>query len=317
MTGGGPVATRANPLTGIALKIASVVAFVGMQSCIKAAGALPPGQAVFFRSFFAIFPIVLVLGLRGQLRGAVATKHPFSHIARGGVGVVSMGLGFYSLTLLPLPEWIALGYAQPMLVVVIGALFLGETVRVFRWSAVSAGFVGVLIVSWPKLTLITGGGEGVGRMEAIGVAVCLASACVSAVAITLVRRLVRTENTATIVLWFSMTASAAAVLTLPFGWQPLGAFQAGILVLAGVLGGIGQMLMTEGYRHAELSTVAPFEYTSMLLGLAIGFLAFDEVPTPGTLLGGLVIVASGLVIIWRERRLNPDRVRARQVSPPQ
>lgn len=316
MTGGSPVATGANPLTGIALKVASVVAFVAMQSCIKSAGMLPPGQTVFFRSFFAIFPIVLVLAMRGQLRGAIATKHPFSHIARGGVGVVSMGLGFYSLSLLPLPEWIALGYAQPMLVVVIGALILGETVRIFRWSAVAAGFVGVLIISWPKLTLISGG-EGVGRLEAIGVLVCLASACVSAVAITLVRRLVRTENTATIVLWFSMTASAAAVLTLPFGWEPLDPFQAGILILAGVLGGIGQILMTEGYRHAELSTVAPFEYTSMLLGLAIGFLAFGEVPTVNMLIGGLIIVASGLVIIWRERRLNPDRVRARQVSPPQ
>lgn len=316
MTAGSPVAVRANPLNGIALKVASVVAFVGMQSCIKSAGMLPPGQTVFFRSFFAIFPIVLVLGFRGQLKGAVATSHPLSHIARGAVGVVSMGLGFYSLTLLPLPEWIALGYVQPMLVVVIGALFLGETVRIFRWSAVAAGFAGVLIISWQKLTLISGGG-GVGRMEAIGVVVCLTSACVSAVAITLVRRLVRTENTATIVLWFSMTASAAAMLTLPFGWQPLTPFQAGILVLAGMLGGVGQMLMTEGYRHAELSTVAPFEYTSMLLGISIGFFAFNEIPTANMLLGGLIIVASGLVIIWRERRLNPDRVRARQVSPPQ
>lgn len=312
----GPAATPSDPLTGIALKVASVVAFVGMQACLKATGTLPPGQMVFFRSFFAIFPIVLVLALRGQLKGAVRTRHPFSHVARGGVGVVSMALGFYALTLLPLPEWIALGYAQPLLVVVIGAVFLGETVRVFRWSAVLAGFAGVLVISWPKLTLLAGG-TSVGRAEALGVVICLASAAVSAVAITLVRRLVRTENTATIVLWFSLTASAASVLTLPFGWQGLSPAQGLLLVLSGICGGLGQMLMTEGYRHAELSTVAPFEYTSMLLGIAIGFFFFGEVPTPNMVAGGLIVVASGLVIIWRERRLNPDRVRARQVPPPQ
>lgn len=305
-----------NPMVGIGLKVASVVAFVAMQSLIKSAGDLPPGELVFFRSFFAVFPIAAMLAWQGQLRGAIRTDHPFSHIARGGVGVFSMALGFWSLTLLPLPEWIALGYAQPMLVVVIGALFLGETVRVFRWSAVAAGLVGVLVISWPKLTLFSTG-EGVARSEALGVLICLGGAAISAVAITLVRRLVRTEPTATIVLWFSLTASAASLLTLPFGWRMPAPDQAFLLIAAGFCGGVGQMLMTEGYRHAELSTVAPFEYTSMLLGIAIGFALFDEVPTINMLVGGAIVVASGLVIIWRERRLNPDRVRARQVSPPQ
>ena len=306
---------RPNPLTGITLKVASVVAFVAMQSCLKLSGQLPPGQLVFFRSFFAILPIVAMLAWQGQLRGALRTAHPLSHVARGAVGVVSMGLGFYALTLLPLPEWIALGYAQPLLVVVIGALFLGETVRVFRWSAVAAGFCGVLIISWPRLTLLTSGAE-VGHAEAFGVLICLLSAAISAVAITLVRRLVRTENTATIVLWFSATASVAGFATLPFGWAALSPAQASLLIAAGICGGTGQLLMTEAYRHAELSTVAPFEYTSMLLGIIIGFLAFGDVPTPNMLLGGAVVVASGLVIIWRERRLNPDRLRARQVFPP-
>ncbi len=306
---------RSGPLWGITLKIVSVVAFVGMQSLLKYAGPLPPGQLVFFRSFFAIVPIVAMLAWRRELAGAFHTRHPLSHIMRGIVGVFSMSLGFYALTVLPLPEWIALGYAQPLIVVVIGALFLGETVRIFRWSAVVAGFAGVLVISWPKLTLLTseGGMEG---SESLGVVICLLGAAISAVAITLVRRLVHTEKTATIVLWFSLTASAAALLSLPFGWAPLSGVQLCTLIGAGFCGGLGQMLMTEAYRHAELSVVAPFEYTSMLLGIGIGFAVFGEVPTIYVVVGGAIVIGSGLAIIWRERKLNLDRIKAREVTPP-
>ena len=132
-----------------------------------------------------------------------------------------MGFGFFALTRLPLPEAITLNYAQPLLVVVFSALFLGETIRVYRWSAVAVGLVGVLIISWPKLTLF-GAGAGVSDREAIGVVAALVSAAISAVALLLVRRLVRTEKSATIVLWFSLTASVVwRCCPLPFGWQAL------------------------------------------------------------------------------------------------
>lgn len=307
---------RSGPLWGIALKVLSVLIFVGMQVSLKSAGPLPPGQLVFFRSFFAVFPIIAVLAWRHELAGALRTAHPVSHIIRGMVGVSSMGLGFFALTLLPLPEWIALGYAQPLIVVMIGALFMGETVRLWRWGAVAVGFVGVVVISWPKLTLFAHP-EDFGRGEALGVVAALSAAAISAVAVTLVRRLVHTERTATIVLWFSLTGSAAALLTLPFGWAPLSPAQATLLVLAGLCGGVAQLLMTEAYRHAPLSTVAPFEYTSIIVGTVVAFLLFDEVPTVYVAVGSAIVVASGLVIIWRESRLNVARLKARQISPPQ
>ena len=110
------------------------------------------------------------------------------------VGVVAMGLGFFALTRLPLPEAITLNYAQPLLVVVFSALFLGETIRVYRWSAVAIGLIGVLIISWPKLTLfgVRGAASATARRSASSAA--LASASISAVALLLVRRLVRTEK---------------------------------------------------------------------------------------------------------------------------
>jgi drug/metabolite transporter (DMT)-like permease len=305
----------ANTLTGIVLKVASVAIFVGMSSCIKLAGDLPAGEIVFFRSFFAVIPVLAVFAWRGQLQNALATSHPLSHIARGLVGVASMGLGFFALTRLPLPEAITLNYAQPLLVVVFSAIFLGETIRIYRWSAVIVGLIGVLIISWPNLTLFSTG-AGLSDQEAVGVVAALVSASVSAVALLLVRRLVRTEKSATIVLWFSLTASAIALFSIPFGWQALTAGQAALLIAAGFCGGVAQILMTEAYRHAEASTVAPFEYTSMILGIIAGYLLFAELPTIHTLVGGTIVVGAGIFIVWRERQLGIKRGAARKVTPP-
>ncbi len=305
-----------NPLRGITLKVISVAIFVAMSAFIKAAGQLPAGQIVFFRSFFAILPIIVMLAWRHELRTALNTAHPFSHIARGVVGVMSMGLGFFALTRLPLPEAITLNYAQPLLVVVFSALFLGETIRVYRWTAVIVGLVGVVIISWPRLTLFTQGAS-LGNDEVAGVIAALTAAGVSAVAMLLVRRLVHTEKTATIVLWFSLTASVAALLTVPFGWESLSMRSAVFLVCAGICGGLAQILMTESYRHAEASTVAPFEYSSMILGIVVGYLAFGDLPTVYTLIGGVIVIAAGIFIIWRERQLGLERGKARKVAPPQ
>ena len=303
------------PLTGILFKVASVAVFVAMQSFIKAAGDVPAGQIVFYRSFFALFPILLFLGYQGELRSGFRTARPFGHIYRGVIGVAAMGLGFFALTRLPLPEAIALNYAQPLLVVAFSALFLGEPVRAYRWGAVIVGLIGVVIVSWPKFSLL--GGEGLGNQQLAGVIAALVAAAFSAVAVLQVRSLVATEASATIVLWFSASASAIALLTVPFGWISLTGQQGMLLVLAGICGGVAQIFMTEGYRYAQASTVAPFEYASLILGIAVGYAVFAEVPTIHMIIGGLIVIGSGIFIIWRERQLGLQRGRARKVTPPQ
>lgn len=301
-------------LRGIALKIGSVAIFVAMSSFIKAAGQVPAGQIVFFRSFFAIFPILMMLAWRQELRGSLRTTNPLGHIARGGVGVVAMACIFFALTRLPLPEAIMLNYAQPFLVVVLSALFLGETVRAYRWTAVFVGLAGVVIISWPNLSLFA---EGVSTSQTAGVVAALLGAAGSAVAMLLVRRLVHTERTPTIVLWFSLTATAASLLTIPFGWAALDFWPATFLVLAGICGGVAQILMTEAYRHTEASTVAPFEYTSMVLAIIVGYFAFSDVPTVYTIIGGLIVIGAGIYIILRERQLGLERGSVNKAAPPQ
>jgi drug/metabolite transporter (DMT)-like permease len=302
------------PLRGIALKIASVIVFITMASLIKSvADRVPPGQVVFFRSFFAL-PVILVwLWLRHELKQGVGTKNPLGHLWRGLVGTTSMGLGFAGLAFLPLPEVTAIGYAAPLLTVIFAAMFLGEEVRGFRIGAVVLGLVGVLIVLSPRLT-VTGGAT---HAESLGAMLVLTSAVFAALAQIFVRKLVATERTATIVFWFSITASGLALCTVPFGWVMPTATEAMLLVGAGLLGGIGQILLTSSYREADASVIAPFEYVSILFALGIGYWVFAEVPTLTMLGGAALVVAAGILIIWRERQLGLERARQRKAMTPQ
>jgi drug/metabolite transporter (DMT)-like permease len=300
-------------MTAITLKVLSVMVFVAMSTLIKAAGELPTGQIAFYRSLYAILPIMVVFAWRRQLLRSFQTRHPISHVARG---VVGMWFSFYGLTRLPLPEAITINYAQPLIVVALSAIFLGEIVRAYRWSAVAIGFAGVIIISWPNLTLFSEP-EGFGQKQALGAVALLIAALISGIAMLLVRRLVKTESSATIVLYFSVTATVMSLVTLPFGWPSLTHTQLACLVFAGICGGLGQIFLTESYRHAGMSVIAPFEYTSMILAIIAGYFVFGEIPTAYTIVGGVIVVGSGLFIIWREQHLGLPRGAARKLVPPQ
>jgi drug/metabolite transporter (DMT)-like permease len=307
---------RARPLTGIALKITSVTLFITMASLIKAtSGHVPPGEAVFFRSFFAI-PVILVwLMLRGDLRTGLRVRSPLSHFWRGFIGTAAMGLGFAALGLLPLPEVTALGYAAPLLVVVFAAMFLNEQVGFFRIGAVGLGLAGVLIVLAPRLTALSG--PTVETMQAVGAMLALTGAICAALAQIYVRKLVQTEETSAIVFYFSVTSTLLSLLTIPFGWVLPSGPEFGLLVLAGLLGGLGQIFLTSSYRFADASVVAPFDYASILLALGIGYFIFDEVPTSAMLTGASLVILAGIIIIWREHQLGIRRNRARSARTPE
>ncbi|WP_026612737.1 DMT family transporter [Ensifer aridi] len=305
-----------SPMKGIVLKILSVVVFVCMSTCIKAAGNdIATGQITFYRSAFAMVPILLFLACRGELRDAFRTSNVSGHLARGFVGILSMSCGFYGLVHLPLPEAIAIGYAMPLLAVAFAAIFLGEIVRLYRWSAVVIGMVGVLIITWPRLTLFDEGG--LGSSEALGAIAVLLSATLGAMAMVLVRKLVQKERTHTIVLYFSLSASVFSLATLPFGWTSMSWQAFFLLMIAGFCGGVAQILLTESYRHADMSTIAPFEYTSIVLGMAIGYVLFGDIPTGTMLAGTVIVVGAGIFIIYREHQLGLERKGARKHVTPQ
>lgn len=306
---------NSSPLRGILLKVLSVIVFLIMSTCIKLAGeGIATGEITFFRSFFAIVPILIYLGWRGQLRTAFHTQSVGGQIARGFVGIISMTLSFYGLVRLPLPDAIAIGYAMPLFSVIFAAVFLKEVLRVYRISAVVIGLIGVLIISWPDLTLVE---QGDGSGAALAALALIGAAILGALAMILVRRLVRTEKSPTIVLYFSVTASAFSLVSLPFGWPSMSYEQTMLLICAGFCGGVAQILLTESYRHAEVSVIAPFEYVSIVFGLIVSYFLFGEVPATMMLVGTAIVICSGIFIIYRERQLGLERKAMRRLVTPQ
>ena len=303
------------PLRGIALKLASVIVFIVMSAMIKSTSDhVPGGQAVFFRSFFAIPVIVVWLALRRELRTGFTTADPLGHVWRGFAGTMAMGLGFSALAYLPFPEVTAIGYAAPLLTVIFAAMFLNEKVGLIRIATVFLGLIGVLIVVSPRLSVLQGGDTG--HTQAFGATLVLCSALFAALAQVFVRKMVATEKTATIVFWFSFTASVLSLFTIPFGWVVPTLRETLTLIGAGLLGGLGQILLTSAYREADASLVAPFDYASMLFALAIGWFVFAEMPTWTMLLGAGIVILAGILIIWRERKLGIARARQRKSMTP-
>lgn len=310
-----PAQHAGGPLRGIVLKVVSVGFFVVMATLLKATATIPAGELVFFRCLFAIPPVLIYLAWRRQLRAALHTRDPKGHIVRAFIGVGSMGLGFFALTRLPLPETTAIQYAAPLLIVVFSAILLKERVHFYRWTAVLVGLVGVVIILWPRLTVFSGGAP-MDDATTIGAIASFVAAVLAAFAMMQVRKLVQTERTEAIVIYFFISASILSLLTVPFGWVWPTPQQAALLIGAGVAGGIGQLLMTSCYRYADMSVIAPFEYVSLILTIILGFVVFAEIPTLSMVIGASIIVASGIAVIWREHYLGLDRVKAREANTP-
>ena len=301
------------PLLGIGLKVLAVCCFITMFTLIKLAGRVPAGEIVFFRSFFALIPVLTWVVITKGGFAAFKTDDVPGHLWRGIIGVTSMGLGFYGLTILPLPEAVIIGYAMPLITVIMGFFMLKEDVRAYRWAAVVIGLAGVLIVSWPRLTLLTSG-NALSVAKGVGALAVLGSAAFAAGAMIQIRKLIGREPAITIVIYFSTVSALMSFVSIPFGWIVPTQQEITFLVCAGIVGGVGQIFMTSCYRYADVSTIAPFEYVSLILSLAIGWLLFGDVPTGQMLIGGVIVVGAGLFIIWREHALGLERKKSKEAQ---
>lgn len=299
-------------LTGIAFKIASTLFFSAMLALVKYYSAYPVAELVFFRSSFALIPLVFWLVARGDFPRALHTTWLGGHLVRALAGVGSMSLMFAAYGFLPFADVTAIGYAAPLLIVVFSALMLDEKVSLSRWAAVMIGFAGVIVMLWEHL------GRRADAHASIGALCAFAAAVLVSIAMIQTRRLTKTEDTGAIVFYFQTSTTVASLLVMlvaeawpdaaPFAgfvqsqawiwptfdhWQPL--------IAMGLLGGIGQIFMTQSYRFADASIVACFDYTSMIWALAIGLLVFSEAPRGVALVGAAIIASGGLLAIYAER----------------
>jgi drug/metabolite transporter (DMT)-like permease len=304
---------RAHPLLGVLLKIISTVAFTAMATLIKyVSDRYPAGEVAFFRSAFALIPVLVWVGYKGLLPTVFITPRLGGHLLRSIAGATSMYFGFSALARLPLSDATAIGYAAPLLTVIMAGILLKETIRIYRWTAVMVGLCGVLVI----LSGYVGESDEPER-SALGAVFSLLAAFFGALAATQTRRLTWVEQPGTIVIYFSLfTALFMLIATLPFGWVMPRTEDWLILVGCGVFGGIGQVLLTQSYRFGDASLIAPFEYISMIWAIIVGYFLFANVPSGSMLLGSGIVIASGLFVIYREHRLGLRRARERAAKAP-
>jgi drug/metabolite transporter (DMT)-like permease len=263
-----------------------------MLACVKLLGReIPIGQTIFVRGVISVLVLALMAWSTGGLH-LLKTRNWRSHALRSLSGTLAMFCLFAALTMIPLAEVTAIMFTAPMFLTILAMLFLGERIHAFRWTALGIGFLGVLIMVGPHLSF----GEGM----SVGVLAALGNAVLSAIAMMFLRRMSVGEHAITITFYFSLTFTVCAALTAIRGWPAPTATQWVLIVLAGLFGVFGQLLMTYSYRYAEASTIAPLDYSNLIMAVTLGYLLFGEVPSVSVWIGAPLVVAAGLVILWRE-----------------
>jgi drug/metabolite transporter (DMT)-like permease len=305
-----------NLFKAISLKLLSAFLFTVMSVLVRDLGQHSPvGEVVFFRGLFAIFPVLVIYWWRGEIRHAIATNSPFGQLLRGLISASGMYCNFGALARIPLADVTAIGFGSPLMTVALAALILKERVRIYRWSAVVVGFGGVIVMLLPHLDV---GKYAVVATAAttLGSLLALCSAFTNAAAQIQTRWLVRTEKTASIVFYFSVVTAIGGAVTLPFAWYTPSPVELAEFAAIGMLGGVGHILLTESYRYAAASVIAPFDYSTMIWAIILGYWFFGEVPNSLVLIGAAIVIASGLFVIWRERQLGLPRREPKDPTTP-
>jgi drug/metabolite transporter (DMT)-like permease len=295
---------RSGKLRGISAMLLAVAAFAAMDAILKVlAGVYPVMQVTALRGA-ASLPFVLA-GV--AIAGTWASLRPVRtglHIARGLLGIVMVAGFVYAVQSLSLAAAYSIFFVAPLLVTALAVPLLGERVEWRRWATIFTGLAGVLVMLGPSI----------GPLAGLGALGAFLSALAYALSAISVRVLTRTDTTASMVFWFLVQVTLFSGVLSASSWVPVRGTDWLWIAALGAMGAVGQHFITEAFRHAPASVIAPFEYTALLWGMAIDWAFWDVLPGARVLAGGGIVIAAGLYLIWRERQL--DRELAASIESP-
>jgi drug/metabolite transporter (DMT)-like permease len=285
-------AVQSENLRGIALMLLAMATLALMDATMKElVGHYSPIQVAALRGMVSLpFVIGWVYWRHRRLTTLFRVRWRW-HLARGVLAVVMLTGFIYAISGMPLSEAYTLFFIAPLLITALSVPLLKETVDRRRWLAIFIGFGGVLLVLRPGFVTV----------GLTTLAVLVSATCYALNAIT-VRILGRSDSTAAMSFWFMVTvAIGAGLLALP-GWEAVRSSDAALLIALGATGALGQVFITEAFKCAPVSVIAPFEYSSLFWGLGLDIVFWRELPDPIVLPGAVIIVGSGLYLIHRERK---------------
>jgi drug/metabolite transporter (DMT)-like permease len=292
----------ADNLRGILMMLLAVAAFSLMDAGLKALSPHYPALQVAALRAWASLPVIIVwvaLSSRGSFMRLLKVRWSL-HLLRGVLGIAMLAGFAYAVRTLPLSEAYAIFFAAPLLITALAAPLLGERVTANRWWAIVIGLIGVLVVLRP-------GGEQL--LSWAGLAGLLAALCYALSAIT-ARVLGRTDSSISMVFWLMTMIAIGATVLNGNNWVAVHAEHAWILLGIALTGALGQYAVTEAFTRGQASLIAPFEYTALAWGCGLDWLIWATLPGYWVWVGAAIIIASGLYLLWSEKRIGAARRRA-------
>lgn len=250
----------------------------------------PTGQIVFMRSIFVMIIVALIAWRSGGVR-ALRVVNFSGQLTRAALMAVATLLFVTSLRLMPLADAIAIAFSAPLFITALAGPLLGERVGWRRWIAVLVGFGGILVMFRPT-------GETMRLISLLPLGVALASAFKDIIT----RRIAATESSVSILFVTTLVLATVGLVTAASGWSAITLLDFGLFALCGLLLGGAQYLTIEAFRHANAAVVAPFEYSAVLWAMLYGYLIWDDVPDRWIISGSVLVIGSGLFILYRESR---------------
>ncbi len=256
---------------------------------------MDPIQIVWFRQLGLLAGVFILIGLQGRV--VLHSANPRLQISRGVVAAISAALFMIGVRYVPLADAVAISFVAPFMVTVMGALILREPVGVRRWAAVTIGFIGTMIVVRP----------GMGVLHPAALLIIVAAAAFAMRQI-LSRMLAGGDSVQTTVAYTAIVSWSLLCLPLPFVWStPGSALEIGLLVAMALLAAVAEVLVIVALSVAQAVVVAPVQYTLLIWGTFYGFVVFEQLPDGWTWAGALIIMATGIYTLNRERIVAAQR----------
>jgi drug/metabolite transporter (DMT)-like permease len=282
---------------GCLLMVVATLLFAGMHAAIRHVTQHLSGvEVAFFRNLFGLVVIVPLLVRFGP---RLFHTEKFSlHMLRALINAVSMVAFFIGLSMTPLARATAIAFTAPLFTALLSALFLGEVFRWRRWSAIIVGFIGALVILRPGLDVVD-----------TGSLLVLFSSLLWAMAMIDIKVLARTESSATITAYVTVLMTPLTLVPALFYWQTPSPELWVWLIFIGVIGTMGQFIVTEAIKLADMTVLMPFDFLKLVWAAFLGMILFAEVPDALTWLGAAIVFASSFYIIWREAKLRREKAR--------
>ena len=250
-------------------------------------------EIAFYRNLVACIPFLIMIFAFGR-RGILIIRSKPSLVAiRATIGTLSLVTTFYAYSLMPMADATALLFTASLFIPVLGVIFLKESVGPYRWAAVAMGFIGVVIMAHPS-----------GEVYTFGILVALFAAFLHATLQIILRYLGRFESPETISFYFFVIGVFLTALPLPFiAVRPTMA-EVPLLIGIGLSGAAAQWLLSFAFRNAKVAIVTVFNYSSIVWATLFGWMIWNEWPLPTVITGAAIVIASNILMIWRESRLG-------------